>query len=945
MADPTDPAGGRRLTFGPFELVAAQKALFEAGRPVRLGGRALDVLIALVQRAGDLVSKQELIAVAWPDTVVDEANLRVHVAALRKVLGDGQAGARYIVNVSGRGYRFVAPISPQPAQPPVPDADADAPPQPHNLPAPLVRMVGRADIAATLAGQMARRRFVTIVGPGGVGKSTVALAVAEHLIAAEAIDARFVDLAALADGWQVPAAVATVVGLSVLSDDPVAGLLGFFEDKQMLLVFDNCEHVIEAAACLAEAILKSAPGVRILATSREPLRAEGERVHRLRSLETPPPTSTLTAAAALAFPAVQLFVERAKANLDMFELTDAEAPLVSTICRRLDGIPLAIELAAARVDVLGISALATELGDRFLILARGRRTALPRHQTLRAMLDWSYDMLPAAEQTILCRLGVFRGWFTLEAAAAVAADDALGAANVLDGVVNLAAKSLLTTDVSGSSVHHRLLHMTRVYASTRLMDGPDGARTRRRHADYCRDLLARAEADWERMTRPQWLAGYGAAIDDIRAALDWAFSADGDAGLGVALAAAALPLGFQLSLIDEFQMRARHALERLAALSPPQPFVEMRLRAAYGRVVQNTAGPVPGGGGAFARALELAEQLGLPKYQVEPLSGLAIFETGRGATAAGLAAAERLAAFAHSIADPVAMLVSDRTSAQVRHYAGDHATARLLAERVIDSPIRTIPLAYGQTSVDVQVSMRIVLARILWIGGWPDQAVQVAGESLRLAEADSAFSLCLALALAACPIALWRGDDAAARAFTQRLLEEATRYTLAHWHAWGQCYGMVLSRRAVAGAGAAYAEALAAAPGSHAVLDMLATIAEDLVDAETVARAGSGDASWCGPEVLRAAGQALLRQGAPDADATAEVALLRSLAAARRHEARSWELRTGLSLARLWRRQDRAGEARGLLAPIFGRFTEGFATADLIEARRLLEELGAGGGP
>jgi predicted ATPase/DNA-binding winged helix-turn-helix (wHTH) protein len=933
------PPAEQRLQFGPFELLPAQKTLLEEGRPVRLGGRAVELLIALTQRAGDLITKDELTARAWPGAVVDDANLRVHVSALRKVLGDGQDSARYIVNVSGRGYRFVAPVLRRDPPAAAPDIAA-AGDRAQNLPAPVVRMIGRGDIVRTLGAQLRLRRFVSVIGPGGIGKSTVALAAAAELTQADRIQARYVDLAAIADPGLVAAALATVLGLSVPSDGPVPNLVAFLARERMLILLDNCEHVIGAVAELTERIFATAPNVQLLTTSRERLRAAGEWVYRLPPLRVPPRDGADTAEAVLAFPAVQLFVERTMANQDTFALNDADAPVVAAICRQLDGVPLAIELAASRVDMFGIRGLAARLDERILVLAKGRRTALPRQQTLRAMLDWSYELLSEQEKTILHRIGVFRGEFTHESAVAVAADDVIGPADVLDGVMNLASKSLVTTDVSGKFVYHRLLHMTRVYAFEKLVRAGDRDRMMRRLAEHCCDLLARAEADWEEMTRPQWLAVYTLKIEDIRSSLDWAFSPAGDAAIGVRLTAAALPLGFQMSLIDEFRSNVERALRRVADVSPPEPFAELRLDTAFGRLTLNTKGSSAGVLTTFNRAMVIARQQGIPKYEVEPLAALAIWQLDRGDTVTGMDLTRRLTNLAATIDDPVATLVADRTSAQAHHFFGDHATARPLAERVIARATRPIPFAYSHATVDYQILMRMLLARMLWLQGFADQAVRVADESMVLAESDSAFSLCLVLCHVACPIALWRGDHAAARVLVARLLEQATRYTLGHWHTLGQCYAMALSLRAGGAEGEqARAELSRLAAVDVAHQEMLVTIDESIAAPGATARAEGGAPSWCVPEILRAKAVGLIGRGTPEDLAAAEAALLSSVEIARAQGARAWELRSVTSLARLWSGQQRGQAARERLASVYAGFTEGFDTADMLRAKSMLAEL------
>lgn len=447
------------LHFGPYAFHLRQRLILEGARPLRMGGRALDILQVLIERAGTVVSKDELIARVWPTSVVEDINLRVHIAALRRALGDGEQGQRYIVNVPQRGYRFVAPVAHASVSPEI-SLDSAQRIQ-HNLPARLTAVTGRDSMVGSLVRHLPVCRFMTLVGPGGIGKTTVALRVAELLLQHYRDGVWLVDLTAIDDPAQVEAHLSRVLHLEVGTS------LEVLSNWHALLVLDNCEHLHEHCRALVETLLQSAPRLSVLVTSREPLRVPGETVHSLPPLTVPPRSALFRVDEAMGYSAVQLFVSRARARQQGFTLREQDLPVVRDICQRLDGLPLAIELAAAQIDALALVGVQAQLDNCFQLLSLGRRTAVPRHQTLKAALDWSYHRLSPLEQNVLQRLAVFKKAFTLEAATGVHGRT-MQPARLAEGLQGLVRKSLLSEEPGSGATHYRLLNTTRSYALEKL---------------------------------------------------------------------------------------------------------------------------------------------------------------------------------------------------------------------------------------------------------------------------------------------------------------------------------------------------------------------------------------------------------------------------------------------------------------------------------------------
>jgi predicted ATPase/DNA-binding winged helix-turn-helix (wHTH) protein len=931
----TPPAAQHALAFGPFKLLRSERLLLQDGLPVRLGGRALDLLVALVERAGEVVSRQELEACVWPRTIVEETSLRAHISALRKALGDGQGGARYIVNQPGRGYCFVAPVArltePTRAVPAV---------ALHGLPARLAHMVGRNDVVAKLCAQLESCRFITIVGPGGIGKTTVAVAVAESSALRYANGVCFIDLASVAHEQGVPAALASGFGLAAATDDVVTSLANLLRHARVLAVIDNCEHVVTGLVPLVEQLLKTAPGLHVLATGREPLRADGEWLYRLPPLGLPEQADDITASQAMAYPAVQLFVDRAVTSTGSFELCDSDAADVTQLCRRLDGNPLAIELAAARVHLFGVRGLARQL-DAHLLHLKGR-TSVARHETLGLLLDWSYDLLSEPERSVLRQLSVFSARFSLDAALELVTScgDAAPLATqnrVFDTIMDLADKSLIVSDISSDTVCFRLLELTRAYARDKLEHSGAYASVAAKHAQLVLELVRRAAQAWpDAPTKRQWFEAYGWAADDIRAALAWAFSEQGDPSLGAWLAGTVWPLAINMNPFDEPGAIER-ALQAVMGLPDAPVELEMRLHIASAAFRQRQRDP--GAEGALNRALQLAERSGEAGLEAEVLMGMTVASLARGAYEQAAAHAERLQAAARRSSDPLTLLVADRFGAQASHFAGDHDRARVLAERVLSHPIARGRLGPAGM-IDHRVSMRIVLSRVLWLEGFADEAMALAEQAVEFAETDGPPAVCQALSLSACPIALWRGDMPAAQELVARLEAEYSRHAVRG--GWSPAAAGIPWRRVLQAQQRAEhpprTEITADEAANVLQTDHLITAHATFVTRDAVARATNGHAGWCAAEILRARGQMLLHGGATSMPES-ERLFQRSRSLARQQGALAWELRAVISLAGLWNALGRKSDAQVALEQIHERFAEGHATADLRRAAALLDTL------
>ena len=936
---------GKIASFGPFRLRATERLLEKDGAPLKIGSRALDVLIMLLEYAPEVVSKRDLMRRVWGQLVVDEVSLRFHIAALRKRLGDAQSSVRYITNIPGRGYCFAGAVSWTEAQATPRKARTTA----LQLPREPLLMVGRDNAVRELITLLKKKRFVSIVGAGGIGKTTIALTMAHRMLAEFEGAVHFLDLGAVEDPRLLASLLVSQLGLVAVSEQPLPVILTFLRERRMLLVFDSCEHLIEAIAALAETIFRDACQVHILVTSREALRAEGEQVHHLPPLECPPVTESLTATQALSFSAVQLFVKQVAHSGHAFELTDADAPVVADICRRLDGIALALEFAAARVGVHGVRGTASLLDKHFRLLWRGRRTALPRHQTLSATLDWSYNLLSPTEQLVLRRLAVFVGGLSLEAALDVVAES-LGPAELTETLATLVDKSLVISDRTAAT-RYRLLDTTRAYAWQKLTESEEDTKVLRRHCEHMIYALERFGATIWAPRSPENIDFFVLNLSDIRAALEWSFSDHGDAGLGAKLASASACLFFQAGLLPQCAAWTERAIGALDN-SSEGTHLESELLACFASSIMVTRGNGPHIHTALIRALDIAERLRAAPMQLYLLHALYKWQIRSGDLRGFRELTSRVETVATQIADPLADAIAHGFFAVTCFFTGDNREVRRHVHIALTAPVHLSKL--NLASFGHLHRVRSTLARNLWVMGCPEQAAAAAEEAFHEAEnLNHPVTLCYIL-MSCVIVAHETGDWQRAEELIHRLSAIATKHELLTYArasvGWQGC--LAVSRGDLSRGVELLQTALAALHEdgyelyrpqlSLTLAEGLAKIGEQELAYTTICEA----VSWSETrgrileliDLLRVKGE-ILTSISQQNTSEGEACLLQSLQLARQRGLLSLELRTGTSLARLWADRGEMDKALELLDPIFNRFSEGFKTRDLVAAANLLQRL------
>ena len=933
---------------GECEIDLGRRELRVRGSPAPLGGRAFEIIEVLAAAAGELVTKDELLERMWGGIIVNENVLQVHISAVRKALGPYRG---LLKTESGRGYRLIGDWvvhQQRSSSSSVATSPKAAENSKTNLPALVADPIGRAIALSDLRGLLSAYRIVTLTGAGGVGKTTLALHAVREALPEFADGVWLVELASLSDANLVPSAVASVLGLELsdaMSAESVTRSIGA---RELLLVLDNCEHVIEAVATFAEKLVRVCPHVTILTTSREVLHMRGEYVYRVPPLDVPEVDQTEDSLLR-AHSAVELFLARKQASDSTLSLRGESLATIALICRHLDGIPLAIEFAAARAATFGADAVLAGLRDRFVLLTGGRRTAVPRHKTLRATLDWSYALLPESERRLLRRLAVFAGSFGLESLEALMGPSESGAPMVMDEIANLVDKSLVIPDRRDAG-RWRLLETTRAYAMQKLAESGEREEIARRHAEFF--LATFQRFDVESLAAVNELGSYRREVDNLRSALFWAFSEGKDAAIGTKLVAASCDFWIAESLVAECCDWCGRALAQIGAAAGTR--CEMILLCGRGRALLYTKGMIPEARAALRRGLALAQELEDLEYQQRAAIDLWRFESRSALLDEALASARQFEEFAKD-RGMLLNTTADWLVGVSLTFLAAHAEATMRLQRAGDRyPIERRNKDLVRIGFDVRATAAGHLAVNLLSLGLLEQASQAALSAINEARKSNQATLCISLAWSAGLTFLSLDELDLADRFGEELVDHAHRHGMRPYHAAGICIrGSIAAKRGDpvsairllrAGLEAMQETAylafhpffrarLAAALGERGRLDEALGEIDRALDV-----ALEIDYSWFVPEILRVKGELLLLRGTDDST-TIENIFYRSLNHAQNHQAIYWQLSTAISTAELMFGQGRVAEARGLLAPLYNRLTEGFSAPRVKHAEALLSRL------
>ncbi|MBV9887762.1 MAG: winged helix-turn-helix domain-containing protein [Acidobacteria bacterium] len=932
------------VEFGPFRLYVRHRKLLCGREEVHLGGRAMDVLLALARKKGELVTKEQLFEAAWPNVSVHESNLKVTIATLRRALRECSPSYEYITTVVGQGYSLGPDASPQEFR-----VHASPPATAAGFPLPeLGTVIGRDIEIAQLRDVVARNRLTAIVGAGGIGKTTVAVAVA-HLFEDEGGgEVTFIDLARVASQEFVTPSLAAALGISADSNDSLHAIVSILARRKVLLVLDTCEHVRNVVAHICDVVLAKTPDVRILATSREVLRGRDEQVVWLEPLESPPANHADTAADVLRYAAPQLLAARTFEKSG-YCVTDADARAIAAICRRLDGAPLAIELVSSRLAVRSADAVLEELDDRFDNLRREAPGGPLRQQTLLVTLEWSYALLTKNEATVLRAVSHFAGAFDTEGVLRVVAHHRMAPIDTFDAIAGLRAKSMLSVDQTTGDLRYRMLDSTRAFASRLLEVHGELAAVSASHARLQLDILNHAGEVHATMPPHKWHATYAAQADDLRKALQWSLHRANDARLGIELAAAGLPLWRELSLAVESHTNCERALAEFARIGCTDARLRLKLIVGLATSTIYLAADPARTVALLETALQLARETADAHAECQILGALAMYplRPGRGGEIADTLQEMREAAVRTK--DRTALWEQEHLCAEWDTLSCNFSSARERVEKLC-AEMRDFPRGpVARFHVDQEARAKVLSAALHFLVGKQAAAVSATEIAARaVLETGHGLTVIHCLAHGIVFVMIECQEYEKARLYADILKDTVYHHGMAAWIPIADCYD----------------EAVAALSGSRRDPESLRTVFKSLqqglsqigyhsyyatIAAAMVAIGQPDDAArivdfvfhlgpqrWILPEFLRLRAAT---ERAFDRDADAETTLRASLEAADNVGILPWKLRSAIDLATLLKDHDSSTDARRVLSAVYGQFTEGFDFGDLRTSRQLLDQL------
>jgi len=937
------------FSFGPYRLYPARQLLIRSGETVKIGGRAFEILNLLVRRAGENVSKEELTAAAWPGVFVHESNLKVNLHSLRRSIDDVQKPPKYILTVPGRGYRFIARVD-------VAIADEvgwattiefDPSSRLPKLPEVIGRAVEISDVAHLLLGE---QQLVSVVGGAGVGKTAVAIHAAALFGEHRRNDVCFVDLSKIDDHARLPSALADALGLPVGASDPLSAVCDYLRPREVLLLLDNCEHIL-LAVTLFFLKLRSAPiKCKLLLTSREPIRVPCEHAYMLDTLRLPQEGSPRVSEI-ISSPAVELFLRRA-AERTGYKLVKDDVGAVAKICRALEGLPLALELGAANLDGTTPSKMLATL-DKLIDFSPARATpnAPERHASLHAALDWSFRLLSEQEALVFCMTSVFSGEFELEDALALAEALDLPAAEVIGSLGSLVTKSLIIAQVNGPGLRYRLSDSTRRFSARGLKARGLETRCWQAHSRRMLALLQQASAEWSWRDRGDWSRSYSSRLNDLHASLSWAFGGYGDPTVGVALTAASLSIWRETSLVAEARMWIGTALAS-EAVNRCEAVVKSKLLLARAWTMMLSRPYGEDLGHILLSAFEFGREAGCIEYQLQALLGLSYLAIGTGHIGRSVAWLEefRLLADRHHCDDFDPEYES--ALAWARGHAGNVRESaeclETLARKYVWKNVRSRNI---ELLADRNTGITGHIPLFAWIAGRPDFAAALALQTLADAESEgSPLSQSNILAQAVCPVALYRGDVQTLETGINKLRSVVELGGADVWVPAQRFYAAAMEDlEGDGGAAARMRGAIDDLISSRFVLRLpgfIVTLAEihlrkgeldlasDALDLAERYEERQGEL-WVRPELRRIRASYCGSVGEVD---SAEKFFTMALDEARTTGARSFELRAATSLARHRFQMDQAIAASEILLTVMRHFKEGFATRDYLVASELLKQ-------